>query len=54
MLRRKELSECESMRVSRMGKRVWLLWPCFISRRGPGGSLIARKGHTEVQRSDLQ
>lgn len=37
-----------------MGERMWLLWPCFTSHRGPGGSLIASKGHLEVQRGDLQ
>lgn len=56
VLRKKELGERESVWVSwdGMGERVWLLWPCFTSHRGPGGSSIARKGHLEVQRGDLQ
>lgn len=56
MLRKKELSERESIWVSRdgMGECVWQLQPCFISYRGRGGSLPARKGHLEVQRDDLQ
>lgn len=56
MLRKKELSERESMWVSRdvMGECLWVLHLCFTSCHGPGGSLIARKGHMEVQRGDLQ
>lgn len=37
-----------------MGEHMQLLQPYFTSHQGPEGSLVARKGHLDVQSNDLQ